>query len=523
MSARSLGILVILGFAVGLIYRLYPIVSGQPALSEAFMTEDGYLMLTVARNMAIGLGMTVSDGTIPTNGVQPLATFLFAISYVVTGGDKVTSLVGIHLLATAFAFGAALMLRRFAACVLRPQTDDPLWPWMVALLWFLSPLLLRHTMNGLETGLYAFVLMLTLLQFLRVLNEGVEAGLFDRLLLGVLCGLVFLARNDAVFLVIAVFAIWAGMELFRNRSTFATMLRHLIPPGLLTLLIVAPWLINNQIFFGSIVPISGAAQSMSADLGQNAHMVPVRLFEYLFPMLPIPGAVERIAPTMWVFLAVALAILGTFLITLARRGGAVLNAVVWAYVLHGLALVTYYGLFFGAQHFLSRYLSPLAPLLIIASVSVALDLGRLVFPRAPELFARLYAFGGLALSVALLMWFLGPGSREQGHMQVVRWVQDNVPDEAWVAAVQTGTLGYWHDRTINLDGKVNPVALEARRTEGNVLRYVTESDIDYVADWEGVGAWIERSDGGFTEAFELVIRDPEQNLAVMRRIDPRYK
>jgi hypothetical protein len=38
MSARSLGILVILGLAGGLLYRLYPIFTGQPALSEAFMT-----------------------------------------------------------------------------------------------------------------------------------------------------------------------------------------------------------------------------------------------------------------------------------------------------------------------------------------------------------------------------------------------------------------------------------------------------------------------------------------------------
>lgn len=53
----------------------------QPSLSEAFMTEDGNLMLTIARNMAVGLGVTVSDGTIATNGVQPLATFVFAVPY----------------------------------------------------------------------------------------------------------------------------------------------------------------------------------------------------------------------------------------------------------------------------------------------------------------------------------------------------------------------------------------------------------------------------------------------------------
>ncbi len=58
------------------------------------MTEDGYLMLTIARNMAIGLGMSVSEGTIHSNGVQPLATFLFTLPYLLTGGDKVAGLVG---------------------------------------------------------------------------------------------------------------------------------------------------------------------------------------------------------------------------------------------------------------------------------------------------------------------------------------------------------------------------------------------------------------------------------------------
>jgi hypothetical protein len=56
------------------LYRLWPILAAQPALPEFFITEDGYLMLTVARNMAIGLGMSVSEGTIATNGIQPMAT-----------------------------------------------------------------------------------------------------------------------------------------------------------------------------------------------------------------------------------------------------------------------------------------------------------------------------------------------------------------------------------------------------------------------------------------------------------------
>jgi hypothetical protein len=204
-----------------------------------------------------------------------------------------------------------------------------------------------------------------------------------------------------------------------------------------------------------------------------------------------------------------------------RRGGPIVRALVIVYTLHGLALVVYYGLYFGAPHFMSRYLAALAPLLIVASLSVALDLGRWFVPRWPTSVAAAYGFGGMLLAAILLGRLLLPGVSEQGHMQVVRWVEKNVSDATWVGAVQTGTLGYWHDRTINLDGKVNPEALAALRTEGHVLHYVVDSDIDYLADWEGIGGWLDRPEAEFPNAFELILRDPGQNLAVLKRRIPR--
>jgi hypothetical protein len=100
------------------------------------------------------------------------------------------------------------------------------------------------------------------------------------------------------------------------------------------------------------------------------------------------------------------------------------------------------------------------------------------------------------------------------------WVTQNVEPQTWVAAVQTGTLGYWHDRTINLDGKVNLEALAARQEFGHVLDYASASQIDYIVDWAGVGNWIKRP-GPFSESFELVVQDADANLSVMRRKDPR--
>lgn len=509
--------LFIIGIISGLLYRLFPIFSGPSALTETFMTEDGYLMLTVARNMAIGLGMSVSDGMIATNGVQPLATFLFTIPYILTDGDKVSSLIGIHLIAAGAAVGGLFAVRAFAARVLYPQTDDPFWSWAAAGLWFLGPLLLLHTMNGLETGLYTFVLLMTLLSFANILEKGIDASPLACLALGAWTGLAFLARNDAVFLVTAIFAVWALYDLTCLRINITRMLARVMPAGLVSLLIAAPWLINNQLRFGSIVPISGSAQSIDTPFGANADLLPAKFFEYLFPMLPVPSGWETKPIAIWVFGAISIAIMAVFVFQTMRRGGPVLRAIVIAYLVHALCLSLYYGLTFGAPHFMSRYMAPLAPLLIVASLSVAMDFGRWIFPSRPRFLAATYAIGGLLLTLALLGRLLMPGVKEQGHMQVVGWVEQNVPEETWVGAIQTGTLGYWHDRTINLDGKVNPKALAERREHGHVLHYIVDSDIDYIADWAGVGYWVDRNEGGFSDAFELILQDHDIDLSIIRR------
>ena len=516
LPERALVPVVVVLLVVGTLYRLLPVFLGQPALAEMFLTEDGYLMLTVARSIALGEGMTVAAGTIPTNGVQPLATYLFAVPYMVTGGDKVSSLVGVHLIATGVALLGAIAMKRFAAQVLAPQDDDERWSWLAAALWFTGPLLVLHTMNGLETGLYTLVILVTLLQFSRVLSQGMASGGGARLALGALCGLAFLARNDAAFLVIAIFVLWGLHDLVALRLGLVAVLRRIVPPGLLSLLLALPWLVNNQLNFGSIVPISGAAQSLTARFGQNADLLPSKVFEYLFPMLPVPGALETVTPAMIAFGVAACLILPWFAFRVWQRGGTV-RLVVAAYLAHAIAICVYYGLFFGAPHFFSRYLAPVAPILILASIVVLLDLARWTGRARATAVTAGVGLAGLALSVILLGRLLLPGVTEQGHFHVVRWVEANVPEDAWVGAVQTGTLGYWHDRTINLDGKVNPDALAARRSKGHVLDYVVDSEIAYIADWNGIAIWAEDQRAGFSDRFELVVDRPGDNLAVLKR------
>jgi hypothetical protein len=49
-----------------------------------------------------------------------------------------------------------------------------------------------------------------------------------------------------------------------------------------------------------------------------------------------------------------------------------------------------------------------------------------------------------------------------------------------------GNPGWFHDRTINLDGKVAPEALRAVPDDGHVLDDVLRSPVGYVGDWAGI-------------------------------------
>ncbi len=519
MSRKLLAIALGVAFLFGVVYRLFPVVLGEDAVAQFFITEDGYLMLTIARNMATGLGMTVSEGTIATNGVQPLATFIFTIPYLITDGDKLDSLVGIILISAAISVAAFFVLQRFAQMVIAPYTEDRIWSWLVATLWFVGPLLLLHSMNALETGLYTLMVLVTLLQFGRILEKGADSTFRDRLLLGAICGITFLARIDGAFLVVAVFLVWGFYELLSLRLKFMQVVFRLFPPGILSLVFAAPWLVYNKLLYGSLTPISGISQSHGAGFGSNLPLLPSRLFEYLFPMLPVPTEWEQTGVAIVAFWLIVIAILGTFVFTALRNPGRS-RLVVLAYVLYAVSLAAYYSLYFGAPHFLSRYMAPLAPLLIVATIAVGLRLADWSDGRVNQPVLHVLGVLAIVMSLGLLGRLLIPGVKAQGHFQVVDWVQENVPEDVWVGAVQTGTLGYWRDRTINLDGKVNPNALRALEEEGDVFNYVLGSEIQYIADWSGIADW-PTSEGNrdtyFAKVFEVVVRDEPANLGVLRR------
>jgi hypothetical protein len=509
-------------FAVGFIARLLPLFNQNGRLLRQWPTEDGYLMLTIARNIGLGHGMSIAGGTIPTNGTQPLFTFIQAIGFFLVGGDREDGVLIALLLQLGFSLVAAGCLFLLARQVLHQRPYHQEVSALAVGLWYASPVVIPHSMNCLETGLYTMLILITLYSW-----YGGELRAADRchvsksvVGIGVLLGLCVWARIDAVFLVAAI-TLWHSLiGLLFHRQQFPRRLIESVIMGSTAVILISPWLIYNKVNFGSIMPISGTAQSATASFASNLGEVPAALFEYATFILPIPYSLEHSGIGL-VGASIGVLLYAGALGYTALRMKPQERLFLAVGATFALFLMGYYGLFFGAAHFVDRYLSPISPLTAILTATL-LGIGwmRLRTWKKSRQFLT-----GVTLAIVTLVALLHLKLYRQGsvhqHFQVINWVQQNVPEVTWVGAIQTGTLGFFHDRTVNLDGKVNPAALAALLRR-EIPTYVVQQEfdrnggqIDYLADWFGIASWIKLEP--IASHFDLIVEDQQNNLAVLRR------
>lgn len=510
-----------LAFGLGTLTRIAPLFDQGGRLLRQFPTEDGYLMLTIARNLAIGHGMSTSAGTIPTNGTQPLFNLVEAALFWLVNGDKRLGVLLTLVTQVFVSMWGAWALYRLAKLVLRERPTLVRYvPPLAAALWYASSINVPHTMNCLETALYGTLILESLRRWYAMfLERRVDgASLRGAVIVGLWLGATFWARIDAVFLIAAITGCnWlAGMRLDGRHSGLRRFTESVVM-GATAIGVASPWLINNLLRFGSVMPISGTAQSKLTTFGMALHMLPPKLFECFWLIVPVPLQIEQ-HPAVWGGTSIAVLAYLAALGWLARHMRAEEKVFFAAVATMGLALISYYGLIFGAPHFFNRYMFPLAGFSAITTsifVVVAVSKGPTVRPRLAM------AAGVLALSLLavadLRLYLIG---EDHEHAQVVDWVSEHVDEGTWVGAIQTGTLGFFHDRTVNLDGKVNPGALAAK-LNGEVDQYVVtekfgpeQGRIDYVVDWISITQWYR---GALKHHFDLVVADRERNLGVMRR------
>jgi hypothetical protein len=76
-------------------------------------------------------------------------------------------------------------------------------------------------------------------------------------------------------------------------------------------------------------------------------------------------------------------------------------------------------------------------------------------------------------------------SKTDYHLEMTRWIKENLPPDARIGIFNAGYIGYFSGRkVINLDGLINGIELYQYLKDGKgVWKYVLDKNIDYIADY----------------------------------------
>jgi hypothetical protein len=470
-------------------------------LARVLPTEDAFYALSVSRHAAIGDGIS-ADGLHATNGFQPLWVALNVPLYAVAGGDRYLGLRLSQWLSTSlFLAFVVLIALQARALVRRAGGEGATAAAAAAIVAAGSVSIFRLFHNGLETGV-----MLVLLAAAVLLLDRWERWTPRRVLLaGLLLGALVWARVDEVAFVVAFGAVAA----YRARRHIRRAVGPLAACAIAALLLV-PWIAWNYHLDGSPMPSSGKAEAANVDALRNAGAALRAAGAWAAPPLLRPSLHDD---AIWLsyaaaVLAIALTI-GAARYVLRRRRQRLGDGTV-ALMLFCAFLLGWYVLKFGPWWFLERYLAPLL-LLTIPFLASAFELSR-PRRRALGVLAGVVLVANVPLFVVLAGGPSWPppawAARETNlgthtnlnYEEQYAWVREHVRPECVVAAYETGTLIYFRDRTVNLDGKVDHAALQAR-FDGRSPQYVDARRTDVMVD---IQSGIDRGLRGHLDQWRLV-------------------
>lgn len=496
----------------------------QPA-EYVIRVDDSYYYFQIVRNFVQGNGFSF-DGIHPTNGFQPLWGLLLVPPAWLF--DRLG--IGLMTQARLFLSIAALVnvaagLALYAAVRAWLKRRDAALG--VLAVWLLSPLLVAQQTAGMENALFALVLAGALAVYHRGFTDADHPpSPASAAVLGILLGLLGLARLDAAIFAAVVIPVIAWRM---RRIPLRDAVVRLAPLCLLAALPVAAYLALNLARFGHAMPVAGAAKVWYAEraveaaggawsgghlrvLARDIGITALRLlyvaagpillwWGWLHPLygallaragLPLmvgaPMAAGGVAGIGAAWLAAGRGAARTLrhrLRPLARPG--VLQAFA---LLHFCAFAALYPLYIRGPG-VAWYFVPIYLLLVIAAGIVgafAVQGLRARFPRARRWIGPA-AVAALAINFALyLAHEARPGRNATPKMEVIAWMNENLPPDARVGSWNAGVIGFFaRQHVVNLDGLANDFDyLDHLRTD-RLEAYARKEGITHLVEHDGSG------------------------------------
>ena len=483
----------------GLVFLLVAVLSvlalpgPSRVLAEGLYADDAFYYFEIASNVLRGGGLTFDTINL-TNGFQPLwLIVLLPLAVLGLDGDVYVAAVWwLQVLLAALSVALAYVLVR--------RTGPHAHVWIVTALLLgslpLMPLWNGGMINGLETPVFALLLILALLLLQRYLtcpSIGVAWAL------GATLALVLLARLDGLLLVLLV----GALLLIKGVGSWAGRFVVVGVPAVVALTYFA-W---NAIAFGSLSPVSGATKSiwgraaLDAAVAAGGQEWRLRLANIAWPKQYLGPVLDRLGQTGQGGLLVDAAVVLIVLLAYAaitvfywRRGMPVL-AVLQAFLLGKFIVYGY--LQYGFANYSWYWMLDILGLVIFVAVAVETLLEE---PQTQARIAALVvagAFAAAAVAGNVLVergraWLApdpttGEIAEYAGSKYAAETLNGSLPPNTLMASSDAGILGFYLDAPlVNTDGLVNGrERLEFTREHGQAqLPYLlAHPEFDGFVNW----------------------------------------
>jgi len=418
-------------------------------IENIIFIDDAFYFVKIARNFAAGHGFSF-DGINQTNGFQPL--WLYMLLPLAYAGQALSPEAFYRVVLAYQALIVLIAMTLINLALARKQV--PLI--LIALVDALLVALQRPVrwVSGMETCvvLLIFALMLYWLSRQSAFPTLSRTGY---MVLGLLMGLLMLARLDSVFVIAC-----ATLMLFSiTKSSVPAKAMNVAVFLVGFLMVVSPYLIYNKLIFGDFMPISGILKNsfpylVEVDFSSRRiptrHYIPIALgLTYLvFFYRHIRDSLHFLLISSW---------LGNFLHLLHTGLWMRWGVFTWHFALHWASMAL------------------TLPLLINRLADFRLEKTR--FEAACAVVSI------LLLISAYLKFPYRIDSREwiTTAYHAALWVREHTEKDAVFAMKDAGVFGYFSQRrVINLDGLVNNKEYQEALKNKKLAHYLREKNVKYL-------------------------------------------
>ena len=418
-------------------------------LRIGFPLDDAWIHQTYARNLAEWGQWVFWHGQVSGGSTAPLWSALLALGYWL----KIPFYFWTFALGGVLLWGIALLAERFLRQSLPSYQSEIPW---VGIFFIGEWHLVWAAASGMETLLYA-LLATTVLILLAL-------GKRNFLLLGALVGLSLWVRPGGVTLLgpVVFVAVFSGEN---YQKTFRDLFNIALSFGVF----LSFYLLFNLAITGT--PLPNTFYAKQAEYAFVRDLAPLWKHFLNEIQLPLIGAGALLLPGIFYFIWHSL----------RSRNVAALAGVFWFL---GYTAIYAWKLPVVYQH--GRYMMPAMPIFFLWGLSGTLQL----FEKAKSAQKGLLSFGwGTAL---VLVWvaFYGLGANsyaedvsfiESEMVVTAKWVAQNLPQDALIAAHDIGALGYFDGRElVDLAGLVSPEVIPFISDEEKLKSYLNSQNVEYL-------------------------------------------